>query len=198
MVGDRSGAVRAGEDVASQRNGSRGHHAGYGAEPPGVADAAGFHDRAGIVDDRRGRPRDQARGSLQRGFAEVGIADGVEDQLMRRQRQLWVEIVGNNHGCQKDAVVQERSGRDIAAARGDQLQQRDRRLGPAIRQGRNGVVAKALLEMMPRAGAVAEIREHGAQSLMRLGVFRIDPQAPPRNARALLRAGWREAAGWRG
>ena len=60
---------------------------GTARKPPGIADAAGLHHRAGIVDDRRGGPRDQTGGGLQRGFAEIGIADGVEDQLMRRQRQ---------------------------------------------------------------------------------------------------------------
>ncbi len=38
------------------------------------------------------------------------------------------------------------------------------------------MVAKALLEMKARAGAVAEIRKHGAQPLMRLREVGIDPQ----------------------
>jgi len=42
--------------------------------------------RRGVVDDRRGTARDQAHGRLERGFAEIRIADGIEDQLMLRQR----------------------------------------------------------------------------------------------------------------
>ncbi|MEA2754507.1 MAG: hypothetical protein QOJ54_796 [Aliidongia sp.] len=38
------------------------------------------------------------------------------------------------------------------------------------------MTAKALLEMMPGAGAVAEIGEHGAEALMSRRVLRIDSQ----------------------
>ena len=109
-------------------------------------------------------------------LTQVRIPDGVEDQSMRRQRAFWIEIVRNDDGCQEDAVVQKRRGRDVAAARGDQLQQGDRRRGSAIGQVRDGMAAKALLEMMPRGGAVADIRKHGAESLMRRRMFRIDLQ----------------------
>ena len=51
--------------------------------------------------------------------------------------------------------------------------------GLAPRYGRvgNGMVAKALLEMIERPGAVAEIGQHSAESLMRRRVVRIDPQS---------------------
>src|SRR5258706_8072904 len=38
------------------------------------------------------------------------------------------------------------------------------------------MAAKALLEMISGARAVAEVREHGAEALMSRRVFRIDPQ----------------------
>ena len=38
------------------------------------------------------------------------------------------------------------------------------------------MAAKALLEMMPGGGALAEIREHGAEALVRRRMFGIDPQ----------------------
>ncbi len=95
---------------------------------------------------------------------------------MRRQRQRRIEIIGHDHRCQKDGIIQKRRGRDIAAAGRNQLKQRHRRRGAAIWQARNGVVAKALLKMMSRAGTVAEIRKNRTQSLMRRCVIRIDLQ----------------------
>ena len=38
------------------------------------------------------------------------------------------------------------------------------------------MAAKALLKMTKRPGAIADIRQHRAQSLMRFRVIRIDPQ----------------------
>ena len=72
---------------------SRGHHAGQGAEPRGIVDPAGFHHRAGSLITGAVVRVDQTPRPLKRGLAKVGIADGVEDQLMRRQGDLRVEIV---------------------------------------------------------------------------------------------------------
>src|SRR5579884_4195921 len=66
-----------------------------------------------------------ARGSLRTGTfaAAVGVPNRVEDEVMRRQRLLPVEMVDDRDGGLKARVVQQQRGRDVAAAGGDELQQ---------------------------------------------------------------------------
>ena len=52
------------------------------------------------------------------------------------------------------------------------------------------MAAKALLKMMKRSGAVADVRQHRAQTLMRLRVIRINPQH-----RLVMLAGFRVLVG---
>ena len=130
----------------------------------------------GIVDDRRCGPCDQANGGLKCRPAKVSVADRIEDQLMFRQSRARIEMIGDHDAREIGAVVEERRGRDIAAARGDQLQQAHRRNRAAIGQGRDRMVAKAAAEMSLRAGPIAEIRQHGAEPLMRRRIIRIELQ----------------------
>ncbi len=154
----------------------RAHHSLNRTKPERVADPPGLHHRARIVDHGHTGLRSEAAGGIQRRLAEVGVADGIEDQLVRRQPGLWVEMIGDNDGRQEARVVEEQTGRNVAAARGDQLQQPHRRLVAAVWQRRDGAAAKALVEMLPRTRAVAEIGEHGAEPLVRRRLIRIDPQ----------------------
>src|SRR6185312_10722666 len=154
--------VRTSEDLARDGYRSWRNHARHGAKPPSVVDAAGLHHRAWIVDHRYVGLRRQTGGGLQRRHAEVGIANGVKDQLMRWQHARRIEIVGDDHRRQKDAVVEQRSGRNVAAAGRNQLQHRDWWLGTAVRQAGNRMTPKALLKMMKRPRAVANVRQDRA------------------------------------
>ena len=96
--------------------------------------------------------------------------------LMRRQGRRGIVVIGDDHRGQEARVVEEQAARDIAAAGGNELQQRHRRLVAAVGQGRDRVTAKSPLEMLARPGTVAEIGKHGAEALMRLGMIRIGLQ----------------------
>jgi len=116
VFGDPRFTERAREDVAPDRQGFWRNHPWQGCKPPCVVDAPAFHYRAGVVDHRGRAARHQLDSGLKRRAAKIGIADRVEDELVRWQRQARIEIVGNDDCCREDAVVKERGGWNVAAA----------------------------------------------------------------------------------
>ena len=125
--------VRGGEQFSGESDGGRRHHARQARKPRMIGASRGQHRRGLIDHRRRGESHDGLRGN-QRGRGQVGIADGIEHHLMRRERHFGIEEFGQHHEDLKDAVVQQISSRYVAAPRGNQQQQRHRRRRSTIRQ----------------------------------------------------------------
>src|SRR5689334_17078881 len=86
------------------------------SEPQRIGDAACLSYRDGVVDNRNLYLGNEVDCGVERQRAEVGIADGVEDELMRWQRDRDIGIVGDQDRGQEGRVVEEQAAWDIAAA----------------------------------------------------------------------------------
>ncbi len=110
----------------------------------------------------------------QRRAAAIGVADGVEDQVMRRQRQIGPVIVGvqSRHGM--DAIIQNMLGGNIAAPGGDQHQQRSRFPIAAIGLGGDRLARKTLAPVLVRQLIFAKVLGDARQTAMRIGQRRVE------------------------
>ena len=116
--------------------------------------------------------------------AQIGIADTVEDQIVRRQRHFRIGIFRHQDGGLELPVVEKRRGRDVAAGRRDQQQDRDRRAITAIRQCRLEVMLECFIPVPPGAARVTELGQKIAHAAVRVDMIRIDSAAPLRNEHA--------------
>ncbi len=83
-------------------------------------------DPIGRVDDGRPRASKHGRGVVERVGAPIRVADRVEDEVVRRQRHRVAML--DHQRVQPDPVVgEDQPRRDVAAARGNELEHAQRR-----------------------------------------------------------------------
>ncbi len=119
---ERETCVR-GYVFAPSRDNVRGDDAGNFSKLRGVFRPARRPHAFRRIDDRTGRLRQQAFGAIQVPGAEVGVANGVDDQVVRRQRRPGEEEFGENFGHGVAAVVDPAARRHIAEPCRNQQQQ---------------------------------------------------------------------------
>jgi hypothetical protein len=150
--------------------------AGNGAEAPRVGGAAGLEHRARVIDHRPGGFRDHRAGGFQALPAHIGVADAVEDEIVRRQRRPAVVILRHQHrGCEF-AVVENGAGRNIAADRGHEQQDRNRAAGTAVWQRRQRIAGEGPVAMPTGAGGIAELGQKIGHAAVRVNVEWIKAQ----------------------
>ena len=86
------------------------------SEPFSVDRTSSLENGGRIVDDRHASPPCQTDRLLEREPAQVGVAYGVEYQLMWWKRDGTVQKISNDNACHKNAVVKKEIGRDISVA----------------------------------------------------------------------------------
>ncbi len=166
--------ICAGEQIGAARQDSpRGDHVLQSAEPTRYRRPAGVANQGRQIDHRRRGAGDNAAGARQRSSAQIGVADGVEDQGVRRQRQRRVVVLGVERRDGEDRVVEQRTGGDVAAAGRDQ--QQHRHAGPLAAEGlrRKAAGAEGLAPMLGRQLRLAQRRQHAGQALMGGGERRL-------------------------
>ena len=116
--------------------------------------------------------------------AQIGIADGVEDDVMRGQWFRQIEIFGIDSRHREDAIVEDHIRRNIAALRGNDEQNAQRSAGAPIGPGHDAVAGETLFAMPRGAFFVALLFQNIRQALMRVGQACVDDECvfvkPPR------------------
>ena len=111
--------------------------------------------------------RDQGFRPRQGLVAEVGVADDVHDQRMRRQRRRGVPIFDVNHRDGEQTVIQPLSRRHVAQPHRSEQQHRRGRPDSPIALSHDRAPGEALSKMRRRP-FVPERSEYARQSLMSL------------------------------
>ncbi|HEU0169343.1 MAG TPA: hypothetical protein VFS62_16310 [Chloroflexota bacterium] len=88
-------------------------HTGQTTQPPRVVRATGKGHPARVVDDRRRAVAQQVCGRGQRELAAVGLADGVQDEVVLGQRQVRFNEVHSQHELPENTTVKPVVRRDV-------------------------------------------------------------------------------------
>ena len=126
---------------------------------------------------------------FERGLDEIGVADRVEDQVVRRQGFGGIEEIGDQDGRAVDALVDQEAGRNIASGGRDHEEQPHAAARAVPRKLDEIAVAKALTAVPRRRFVVAALGQNACHALMRLGQVR-----RARERDLIVRAGRRDIA----
>jgi hypothetical protein len=129
-----------------------------------------------MVDHRPIGSLQQAMRRFEAFAAQIGIADTVEDQIVRWQRNFRIGIFRHHDGGLELPVVEKRRRRDVAAGGRDQQQDRDRRTIAAIRQCCLEMMLERFVPVPPGADRVTKLGQKIAHAAVRVDVIRIDLQ----------------------
>jgi hypothetical protein len=99
-------------------------------------------------------------GALERTCAAIGVADAVEDDVVRRQRHAVAPALGREHRRFDVPVIQKRVRDDIAAARRHEQQHAEARIGTGIWQRPRRALVKRTLELGRRARVAGRLVRH--------------------------------------
>ena len=117
--------------------------------------------------------RQHRLGPRQGGVAQIGVADRVEHDGVRRQLLCRIVEVGIKRDDREGPVVENILCRNVAAARRNRQQNRHRGRAAAIGLNNNRMPGKALLPMGFRGGGVTEFCQGPGQPLVRLVKLRL-------------------------
>ena len=148
---------------------ARHDEAGNSGEAARVLEPRRGAHRVGPIDHRRRAAREERSGRGERGSGAVGIADRVEDETMRRQRDIGAAKFGDDGRDAEQPVIEQEAGRDVAAARRDEEQQRLPLARAAIGQIPQEAVAEAERAMAVGRLLLAELGQGLRHALMRRG-----------------------------
>ena len=143
-------------------------------QPSGVRFAAGFADEVRRVERRRAASVDDLCHRIENAAAKIGIADSVEDDVMRGEDRRRVDIFRVDGRHRKNAVIEDHIRRDIAASRRHNEQDAERNARTAIRPHHDAVAGETLFAMPCGAFRVALFLQHACETLMRVNQARID------------------------
>jgi hypothetical protein len=173
-LGDGALSFGTGQHLARQTNHARHDQIGQAAQALDIASPSGLEHRARMVDHRPTGSPQQPRRGFEAFAAQFGIADAVEDQIVRRQRHVRIGIFRHQDGGQELPVVEKSRRRNVAAGGRDQQQDRDRRAIAAIRQCGLVMIPERLVAVPPGAGRVAKLGQEIAHAAMRVDMIRIE------------------------
>jgi hypothetical protein len=114
-----SNAADPGASIAARDN-----NAGYTGKASGVVHAPGGKDGRGMNDHRGRELPNHSCGGFQRGTAQIGIANGIDDQIVGRQRAAGERRREDSGG--KHRIVEKQVEPHIAASGSHQQQHLDR------------------------------------------------------------------------
>ena len=106
VASQRGGGIARLQKLPGQCDRERHHHPWQIGEPGMIGAARSQYFRWRIDYWRRSECNHGLRGG-KRGTGEIGIADSIEHDLVRRQRRLKIVEFGHHHGGLEDAVVQQ-------------------------------------------------------------------------------------------
>ncbi len=142
----------------------------------GVA-ASGDGDSGGRIDHGGWGKTQQGLRCGQSGSGKIGVADCIEDDLVRWQRRgEIVKLRIQNIGL-KNLVVQQMAHGNVPALARGQHQHRNRRPPAAVRQRHNGSILEPQSPMLQSADVIARLRENQRQTPMRLGMIRLQAKS---------------------
>ena len=85
-------------------------------EAAGIGQPSGFKDGGWMVEDGSCALRQNTQSRLEPGSTEIGVANGIEDQIVRRKWDAGVIELRHAHRGEEDSIIPKRSGRNVTAA----------------------------------------------------------------------------------
>ncbi len=129
-----------------------------------------------MIDHRPHRALNDRACGLQSVAAEIGVADAVEDKIVRRQSCVRLGIFRHQDRRLELAIVEQRVSRNVAARGGDQEQDIYRRSLAAIRHQRQSLTFETPVAVDAGACHVAKRGQHIAHAAMRVDMAGIDSE----------------------
>jgi hypothetical protein len=161
------------ERFAREEDGAGGSDAGDERETLRDLAAAGGLDGGGWVDDGGAGGGDDAGRAFEGFGGEVGVADGVDDELVRRERGSGLEELGGDEDAVEDAIAEVWVGAEVAAERRDEFEDGDGGLVAAVGGGDDGAAGEGFAAMPGGGFGVAEGGEGEGQAGVRGAVARV-------------------------